>query len=80
MKAVMLSCREATRLMLEGENRPLGPVERLQLRAHLAICTACTRFQGQVGFMRQAMGQWRAYRDSGVPPGDDGAGGPGTGD
>lgn len=80
MKAVMLSCREATRLMLEGENRPLGPVERLQLRAHVAICTACTRFQGQVGFMREAMGRWRSYRDTGDAggagsEGNDGSGG-----
>lgn len=75
MKSVMLSCREATRLMLEGENRPLGPVERLQLRAHLALCTACTRFQGQVGLMREAMSQWRAYRDS-AGDADGNAGGP----
>lgn len=63
-----MSCREATRLLLEAENRRLGPVELLALKAHLAICTACTRFDGQVKFMRGAMDQWRAYRDTDSPP------------
>jgi len=68
MMALMLSCREATRLRLEGEERPLGPVERLSLRAHLAICTACTRFESQVSLMRGAMKQWRGYRDGSIDP------------
>ena len=63
MMALKLSCREATRLLLEREQRPLGPVETLTLKAHLAVCTACTRFDGQVRFMREAMRQWRGYRD-----------------
>ncbi len=58
-----LRCRDAARLLLARENRPLGPLERLSLRAHLLICTACTNFDGQVRFMRAAMGTWKRYRD-----------------
>ena len=61
---LMLKCREATRLLLERENRPLGTMERVALRAHMAMCTACTRFDGQVKFMRGAMAKWRGYRET----------------
>jgi len=61
----MLKCREATALVLQGEDRRLSVSERLALRFHLLICRACSRFVGQVGLMRSAMGPWRAYRDLG---------------
>jgi hypothetical protein len=63
MNRLKLRCRDATRLLLEREERSLGPVERLALKAHLLVCTACTRFDGQVKFMRGAMARWRAYTD-----------------
>jgi hypothetical protein len=59
---MMLKCRDATALVLQGEDRRLSVAERLALRVHLLICKACTRFVGQVGLMRSAMGPWRAYR------------------
>ncbi|MBK7614171.1 MAG: zf-HC2 domain-containing protein [Vitreoscilla sp.] len=65
---MMLKCREATALVLQGEDRRLSVTERLALRFHLLICKACTRFVGQVGLMRSAMGPWRAYRDQGQEP------------
>lgn len=60
-----LTCREATRLVLAGEDRALQPLERLRLRVHMLICRACPEFQRQVDFMRSAMGQWRRYADEG---------------
>lgn len=62
-----LSCRDATVLVLQGEDRRLSLLERLMLRFHLLICKACPKFVRQVHMMRGAMGPWRAYRD-----GDDG--------
>ena len=62
---MMLNCREATALVLRGEDRRLSAPERLVLRLHLLICKGCMRFVGQVGLMRSAMGPWRAYRDQG---------------
>ena len=58
-----LSCRELTRLVLAGEDRQLGLVERLRIRAHLLACAACPRFVAQARFMRRAVGRWRRYSD-----------------
>jgi hypothetical protein len=61
MSWIKLTCREATRLLLERENRPLGASERLRLRLHLSVCEMCTRFTGQVRLMNRAMERWRRY-------------------
>lgn len=58
-----INCREATHLVLQGEDQPLTWADRLRLRMHLAICAACPRFVRQVTLMRQAIGGWRAYRN-----------------
>jgi hypothetical protein len=64
MSFININCREATALVLQGEDRRLGALDRARLRLHLFICGACPRFVRQVGLMRRAMGPWRAYRDS----------------
>lgn len=64
----MINCRQATHLVLQGEDQPLGWPDRLRLRLHVAICDACPRFAQQVALMRQAMGRWRAYRDGADEP------------
>jgi len=61
---IKLSCRELTRLVLDGEDRPLVLHERLAIRLHLLICKACPRFVGQVQVMRSAVGRWRRYTGS----------------
>lgn len=65
MSHIRLTCREASRLLLERENRELRRMERLTLRMHLAMCRMCTRFSGQIRLMNRAMSQWRNYRDGG---------------
>lgn len=67
MSLVHINCREATALVLQGEDRRLALAERLRLRMHLLICKACPRFVRQVALMRRAMGPWRSYRDSQGP-------------
>jgi hypothetical protein len=62
-----LTCREATRLVLEGEDRRLAWGERLALRIHLLMCRACPRFVRQVQFMRSAMGRWKQYAEDDAP-------------
>jgi hypothetical protein len=59
----MINCKQATHLVLQGEEQPLPWADRLRLRMHMAICDACPRFVRQVALMRRAMGQWRGYRD-----------------
>lgn len=49
------TCREVHRLVSEGLDRDLSFVERTRLRLHLMICDACTRFNGQMSVLRQAM-------------------------
>jgi len=51
----VISCKEASRLLSQAQDRRLGWVERLKLRAHLALCDFCTRFEEQLRFMREAM-------------------------
>ena len=63
-----IDCREATHLVLQGEDQPLSWADRLRLRMHLAICVACPRFVRQVALMRQAIGGWRAYKEGGDEP------------
>lgn len=57
------SCREATRLVLEGQDRELTPAERTMLQFHWGICAACRTFRDQAELMRQALSRWRGYRD-----------------
>lgn len=59
---MMLSCKEASRLVSQGLDRRLGFGERLALRVHLAICDGCNNFRKQTTFLRKAM-QRLANRD-----------------
>lgn len=51
----MLTCKGATRLVSEGQERPLGFRERWALRLHLWLCDNCRRFERQIRLLRRAM-------------------------
>lgn len=55
----MLSCKEATRLLSQRQDRALTAVEFVKLRLHLAVCVACTRFARQLAFVRSALSRYR---------------------
>ena len=55
----MISCKEATRLLSQAQDRPLSVAERVKLRLHLAVCVACTRFSRQLALMRAALARYR---------------------
>ena len=59
-----LTCREATKLLLEGEERDIQPTERALLKVHVEICRACQRFIAQLDFMRHATGAWRKHGET----------------
>jgi putative zinc finger protein len=59
-----LTCREATRLLLEDEDNELAPADRLALQVHVKICFACQRFVSQLNFMRRATRAWRNHTES----------------
>jgi len=54
----MLTCKEATRMMSEGQDRPLAVGERLQLEIHLAMCRGCRAYRQQMEFLRAACRRW----------------------
>jgi hypothetical protein len=53
-------CKETSQLLSQAQDRPLGFVERLRMRLHLAICDRCRRVSTQFDFLRAAV---RRYRD-----------------
>ena len=52
---MMLTCKEAARLVSQGLDRHLGLPERVKLRLHLLICEGCSNFSRQVRFLRDAV-------------------------
>jgi hypothetical protein len=54
-----LSCRQASRLITARLDRPLNPIERVCLRLHLSICSACPLVIRQLDLIRDAMHDWR---------------------
>jgi hypothetical protein len=55
----MVSCREASRLLSQREERPLALAERIKLALHLRACNACTRFARQLALIRDALARYR---------------------
>jgi hypothetical protein len=51
----MLSCKDASHLISEGQDRKLGLRERIGLRLHLWMCSSCRLFEKQMGQLRQAL-------------------------
>lgn len=66
----MLTCREATRLMSDAQDRPLAAGERLQLLAHLAACRGCRRYREQLDWLRRAVRGYLAGIDRASGPDD----------
>ena len=50
-----VSCKEASRLMSQAEDRELSQTERAALSAHLAICKACRAASEQLRQLRRAL-------------------------
>lgn len=51
----MMTCKDASRLISEGQERPLGRMERWGLRFHLWICGNCRRFERQMWFLHKVL-------------------------
>ena len=51
----MLTCKEATRLVSESQDRRLGLPDRIGLRFHLLICTLCRRYARQIRFLTRTI-------------------------
>jgi hypothetical protein len=55
----IISCKAASRLVSKREDSALPAWQRLLLRLHLSVCTACRRFEQQVRLLRAAMQEYR---------------------
>lgn len=51
----MLTCKDASRLISEGQDRKLGLRERIGLRFHLWMCNSCRLFDKQMDYLRKAV-------------------------
>ncbi|MFA6456065.1 MAG: hypothetical protein WCW40_04520 [Bacteroidota bacterium] len=47
MTSLMVSCKKATELIEKNSIAGLSLTEKLQLRMHTAMCSACTNYQKQ---------------------------------
>ncbi|HEY9050329.1 MAG TPA: zf-HC2 domain-containing protein [Gammaproteobacteria bacterium] len=54
---MMMSCKHATSLMSQAQDRELKLSERMQLRFHLMMCTGCTNYNKQLHIISKAMKQ-----------------------
>ncbi|MFA5082746.1 MAG: hypothetical protein WC474_09395 [Hydrogenophilaceae bacterium] len=61
----MLTCKDASHLISERQERPLGLRERLGLRLHLWLCDGCRNFERQLALMRQALRNLGRAADAG---------------
>ena len=55
IRFLTLNCREAAELLSADLDRSLTRGERLSLRAHVLICSACRRFGAQVRTLRTVL-------------------------
>jgi hypothetical protein len=60
---MLLTCKETTRLLSQGEDRKLAFGERVALRVHLAICNGCRNVNAQFKFLRVAVRNLSANGD-----------------
>lgn len=51
----MLTCKDASRLISERQERSLGIGELWALRLHLWLCVSCRRFARQLGLLRRVL-------------------------
>jgi len=51
----MMTCKDASRLLSQAQDRPLGFGEQLRLRLHVLICDGCANFSRQVATLRRAV-------------------------
>ncbi|MBL3600025.1 MAG: zf-HC2 domain-containing protein [gamma proteobacterium endosymbiont of Lamellibrachia anaximandri] len=51
----MLTCKDASRLISEGQDRKLSRREKIGLRLHLWMCDSCRLFEKQMRHLRHAL-------------------------
>lgn len=52
---LMMTCQQASQLISQSLDHPLSWSDRFNLRLHLFICDACTRFNRQLHVIKNAV-------------------------
>jgi len=52
---ILTTCKEASELLSQSQDRPLSLAEKFGLSAHLLMCAGCRNFGKQLAFIRAAM-------------------------
>jgi Putative zinc-finger len=56
---LLISCKDASRLISQLQDDELPFRRRLLVRVHLLFCDACTQFDRQLRFLRVVMSRYR---------------------
>ena len=57
--AVMITCKQASVLLSKREDMPLGRIDAMKLKLHLALCSFCRNVARQFAGIRMAMQRLR---------------------
>jgi predicted anti-sigma-YlaC factor YlaD len=67
MKFLMIPCKKATYLLSKKEEGKLSFLEKIQLKAHLSICSFCRLFEQQTIFIGKNAKHIHNYNESVLP-------------
>lgn len=56
---LLISCKDASRLISQMQDGNLPLRHRVRIRLHLLLCDACTRFERQLGVLHAALQRYR---------------------
>lgn len=63
----MLTCKQVSRALNEGDYQSLPASSRWALRLHVAVCAVCGRYNRQVMVFHDAARHWRHLEDGDAP-------------
>jgi hypothetical protein len=66
---IILPCNEVTRVLSDPPKNRLSTRERIALRAHLAVCVWCSRYQHQLKRLRLTLHHHPAHAEAPEPTG-----------
>ena len=56
---LLISCKDASRLISRMQDANIPFTEWARIRLHLLLCDACTGFERQLRFLREALKHYR---------------------
>lgn len=67
MRFINISCHEATRLVSQQLDQPLGLADKLRLQTHLLVCKACPSMHQKFATLHQAGLKYALHDEGGDP-------------